>query len=67
MFSQLVARVVPGSLGAGLKEGLVISSWVVMWRPVEVLIYDWIPVRHERKVVTKLLAAQIQVRVGKPP
>lgn len=67
MLSQVVARVVPGALGAGLKEGLVISSWVVMWRPVEVLIYDWIPVRRERKVVTKLLEAQVHVRVGRPP
>jgi hypothetical protein len=62
--SQLVAGMVPGSLGTGLKEGLVISSWVVMWRPIEILIYDWIPIRHERKVATKLLEAPIEVRVG---
>ena len=67
MLAQLVASVVPGSLGAGLKEGLVISSWVVMWRPVEVLIYDWIPARHERLVASKLLEAMIETRIGKPP
>jgi len=65
--SQLVARLVPGSLGTGLEEGLVIASWVVMWRPVDVLIYDWIPTRHERKVATKLLEAPIEVRVGTGP
>jgi len=54
-------------LGAGLKEGLVISSWVVMWRPVEILIYDWIPIRHERRVASKLLEAPIDVRVGSGP
>jgi len=63
---QLVGKLVPGTLGVGLREGLVISSWVVMWRPIEVLIYDWIPVRHERKVLSKLLAATIDVRIGKP-
>ena len=67
MLAQLVASLVPGSLGAGLKEGLVISSWVVMWRPVEVLIYDWIPARHERLVASKLLEAMIETRTGKPP
>ena len=67
MLSQLVATLIPGSLGAVLKEGLVISSWVVMWRPVEVLIYDWIPARHERQVASKLLDASIDVRVGTPP
>jgi hypothetical protein len=63
--SQFVAGIVPGSLGAGLKEGLVISGWVVMWRPVEILIYDWIPMRHDRKVSTRLLGAPIDVRSGK--
>jgi len=64
--AQLVANLVPGALGIGLKEGLVISSWVVMWRPIEVLIYDWIPVRHERRVLSKLLMASIDVRMGRP-
>ncbi|MCX5744724.1 MAG: hypothetical protein NT062_19730 [Proteobacteria bacterium] len=66
-FSQFVATLVPGTLGAGLKEGLVISSWVVMWRPVETIVYDWIPVRHERQVAEKLLAAPIDVRAGTGP
>lgn len=65
--AQLVARVFPGTIGAALREGLVISSWVVMWRPVEILIYDWIPVRRERRVMRRLLAAPIDVRIGDGP
>jgi len=62
--SRLIAGAVPGELGQGLKEGLVIAAWVVMWRPVETLIYDWIPARHERSVAAKMLAAPIDVRGG---
>jgi len=65
--AQVVGRAVPGSIGAALREGLVISSWVVMWRPVEILIYDWIPVRRERRVMQRLLAAPIDVRIGSGP
>ena len=65
--SQFVTTAIPGSLGVGLKEGLVILSWVVLWRPVEVLIYDGIPVRRERKVVSKLLDAPIEIRVAEGP
>ena len=65
--AQLVGAAVPGSLGAGLKEGLVISSWVVLWRPVELLIYGWIPVRQQRRVIERLLGAAISVRSGRPP
>jgi hypothetical protein len=64
-FAQLVARTVGGSLGAGLREGLVISSWVVMWRPIETLVYDWIPLRRERKIAEHLLAAPVDVRTGR--
>jgi hypothetical protein len=62
--SIVFTTLLPGPFGAVLREGLVISSWVVMWRPVEVLIHDWIPVRHERKTLTRLLEAPIEVRVG---
>ncbi len=65
--AQLVASLIAGSVGAALREGLVIASWVVMWRPVEVLIYDGIPVRRERRVIQRLLAAPIDIRTGAGP
>ena len=64
MAAQILGRVFPGTIGTGLKEGLVIASWVVMWRPLEVLVYDWIPFRNERRVVAQLLGAAVQVRAG---
>jgi hypothetical protein len=30
-----------------LGEGLVIGGWVAMWRPIEILLYDWWPLRRE--------------------
>ena len=62
--SEVVARVITGSIGAGLKEGLVISGWVLMWRPIEVLVYDSIPWRRSRRVLRRLLAMPIEVRAG---
>jgi len=68
---QFVAQLVPdqigGPLGAGLAEGAVILSWVLMWRPVELLLYDWIPVHREKRILRKLLDAPIEVRLGKGP
>lgn len=63
-FSQFVGTLAPGNIGNGLKEGLVIFSWVVMWRPVETLIYDWIPARRERSIAAKLLDAPIDIRAS---
>jgi hypothetical protein len=61
-FAQFVTANLKGALGAGLHEGLLVSCWVVMWKPIETLVYDWIPFRHERKVARKLLAAPVDVR-----
>lgn len=65
--AQLIGSLVPTPIGAGIKEGLTISSWVLMWRPVEVLVYDWIPWRRERKVLRQLVEMPISVRTGKGP
>jgi len=58
----LVTRVMPGTLGAGIREALVISGWVLMWRPVELLIYDSIPWRRERRVLRALGDAAIELQ-----
>jgi len=62
--AELVARVIVGTLGAGIKEALVISGWVLLWRPVDLLVYDAIPWRRQRRVLRRLLDAAIEIRTG---
>lgn len=52
---------------AATREGLAILSWVVLWRPVEVLIYDWLPVRRERRIMQRLHDVPVEVRNEKGP
>jgi hypothetical protein len=44
-----------------LREGLVITGWVAMWRPLELLLYDWWPHVEQRRVVDAVLAGEILV------
>jgi hypothetical protein len=60
--AQLVGSSVPGFLGAALREGLIVSGWVLLWRPMEMLVYDWIPVRRDRRIAARLLEAEVDVR-----
>lgn len=62
--AELVASVVTGTLGAGLREALVISGWVLMWRPIELLVYDGIASHRERRVLRRLSSAKIEVHPG---
>ncbi|MEZ0312069.1 MAG: hypothetical protein ACAI38_09850 [Myxococcota bacterium] len=61
---ELVASKVAGSLGSGLQEAISISGWVLMWRPIEILIYDGIPWRRERRLLRALRDSRVEVRVG---
>ena len=53
-----------GTLREILREGLVITGWVAMWRPLEVLLYDWRPLLDERRQVQRLIDALVEVRHG---
>ncbi len=44
------------------REGLVIGGWVAMWRPLEILLYDWWPLRTSRRVFEKLASIDVEVR-----
>jgi hypothetical protein len=44
-----------------LTEGLLIMGWVAMWRPLEIFLYDWWPIRHTQKVFDKLSQIPIEV------
>ena len=49
---EQVARHFPDSRVAGLvREGVLIVGWVAMWRPIEIFLYDWWPIRAERRPV----------------
>ena len=37
-----------------VRESLLIGGWVAMWRPLEVFLYDWWPIRAEARFVDRL-------------
>jgi len=43
-----------------IKESLLIAGWVAMWRPMEIFLYDWWPLRHEWRVYDRLSRAIVE-------
>jgi hypothetical protein len=37
-----------------IQEGLVIIGWVAMWRPLEMFLYDWWPLREQQLYMNKI-------------
>ena len=48
-----------GTPGEILRESLIIAGWVVMWHPLEVLLYGLWPVVRERRLLERLAAADV--------
>lgn len=64
--AQLVAQLWQGALVSILTESLVIGGWVAMWNPIQVFLYDWWPLRRQRRICERLAAAHVEfVTAGK--
>jgi hypothetical protein len=52
-----------------IREGFLIGGWVAMWRPLEIFLYDWWPIRAERRLFDRLSVATVRLadaRGGRP-
>lgn len=58
---QLMKRYLPeGNLVSVLTAGITIFAWVALWRPCELLLYDWYPFKRDARVFHKLEESQIR-------
>lgn len=48
-------------IGELLRESFLIGGWVAMWRPLEIFLYDWWPIRSERKLYDKLSTMPVRI------
>ena len=48
------------------RESLLIGGWVAMWRPLEVFLYDWWPIRAEARLFDRLSAMIVRVVPSRP-
>jgi hypothetical protein len=64
--SIAVGDAVARYLGAGrvsevIREGFLIGGWVAMWRPLEVFLYDWWPIRAEGRLLQRLSTMPVRI------
>ena len=50
-----------GTLVLSLRELFIILSWVALWRPAELLLYEWRPIREKAVTAARLAKAQIKI------
>lgn len=60
----LLRRFEPGDWLRFVEEGLLIIGWVAMWRPLELLLYDWWPQQRRRRTYENLARMRVEVVYG---
>ena len=60
---DFLANLMKGSrIGEIVRESFTIGGWVSMWRPLEVFLYDWWPIRNEARLSDRLAAMPVRIR-----
>ena len=55
-----------GSVASIIKESLTIGGWVAMWRPLEIYLYDWWPLREEIRLLERLSRLRVSLQLPQP-
>lgn len=59
--SQMLLGHDQGTWAEIVRESLTIAGWVAMWRPMQIYLYDWWPVRRRVRVFRKLSRMPVEV------
>ena len=62
LISELLLRKNGGTLSIVLRESLTIAGWVAMWRPMQIFLYDWWPLRRMGRLFEKMSRMHIGLR-----
>ena len=54
-------------VGGLLREGILIGGWVAMWRPLEVFLYDWWPIRSQARLYRRLAEMPVRIEYASAP
>jgi len=62
--TQYLSAIGSNTWSAVLQQSLTIAGWVAMWRPMQLLLHDWWPVRHQARILEKLATMPVEVLRG---
>lgn len=54
----------PARWGEFVELGLHIVGWVAMWRPLEIYLYDWWPIRGDLRLLRRLARMKVRLQTA---
>lgn len=63
----LLRPLLPAGWNEFVELGLHIVGWVAMWRPLEIYLYDWWPVRNDQRLFERLARMPVRLQIAPAP
>ncbi len=60
---ELALLVLPAGWNGFVELGLQIVGWVAMWRPLEIYLYDWWPIRSDERLMQRLARMKVSLNL----
>lgn len=65
LLSQWSQNLAPsGVLASLLRESFLVAGWVAMWRPMQIYLYDWWPLRQQLRLYRRMGRMPVTVSVA---
>lgn len=61
LLSEVVAKLGYATTAEITRQSLTIGGWVAMWRPLEIYLYDWWPLRDELRLLQRLARMRVKL------
>ena len=62
MLTKIGNDLIPkGGVAVMIRESLVILGWVAMWRPADLLLYEWYPFKRDATLFGRLAESEVRV------
>lgn len=62
LLRQLAFSLARGAISDIIGESMLIIGWVAMWRPLEIFLYEWVPIRRRCRILAKLSGAPVTIQ-----
>jgi hypothetical protein len=61
--SQMIGNILgPHPWSRVIEESFIILGWVANWKPLEIFLYDWWPIRRDLELHRRLAEAKVEIR-----
>jgi hypothetical protein len=57
---EVIHATIQGRFLSNVASGLEIFGWVALWRPAELLLYEWMPIYRRRRLMERLAQATVE-------